>query len=113
MEGEAMSEKLDRMTEDLIDKLREERDSARRRLYRLQDTEHLAKFGQAVWRWMRLQEDDLLEMAEVDLLPLAQEAGLCYRAEYDPEMHEPLFSFPAPGDECWVFNACGREVGDE
>jgi hypothetical protein len=112
MEGEAMSEKLDRMTDERLDNLIAERDSARARLRRLEKTEHLAKFGGLVWHWMKTQEDDLLEFAEVELLPLAEECGLCARAEYDPEVHEPLFSFPAPGDECWVYNACGREVED-
>ena len=45
-----------------------------------------------------------------DVLPLAQQAGLCHRALYDPEIHEEGIEYAEPGDEIWVF---GEEVRGE
>jgi hypothetical protein len=59
-----------------------------------------ARFGESMWKFITQNGGDFCgdELSE-DILPLAQAAGLCYRIEYDPEIHGEMDA--APGDEIW------------
>mgnify|MGYP005614739943 CR=1 FL=1 len=60
-----------------------------------------AKFGLAMWRSIEEWGGDFCneEVSEV-ILPMAAEAGLCSRVEYDPELHGKNLE-AEPGDEIW------------
>lgn len=59
-----------------------------------------ARFGEAMWAliWSLGEEFCHDEWSE-SVLPLAQDAGLCVRARYDPDVHGPLEA--ERGDEMW------------
>ena len=61
-----------------------------------------AAFGLAVWSMIEETGEEFCwsEWSE-DVLPLAAEAGLCYRADYDPAVHGTLDA--EPGDEIWYW----------
>jgi len=61
------------------------------------------RFGRAVWDYIEKLGDDFVgkEISE-DILSLAEEAGLCWRMEYDPELHGEGID-AEPGDDVWVW----------
>ena len=71
-----------------------------------------ALFGRLMWDMIQQIGGSFCgdEWSE-DVLPLAQQAGLCHRAMYDPEIHWDYdIECAEPGDEIWVF---GEEVRGE
>lgn len=60
-----------------------------------------ARFGEAMWKYITKRGGDFCndEISE-DILPLAEAAGLCCRAAYDPKIHGDMID-AEPGCEIW------------
>ena len=71
-----------------------------------------ARFGEAMWNYITQMGGDFCgaEISE-DILPLANNAGLCCRVEYDPEKHGKNIE-AEPGDEIWWWGefSCPRSA---
>jgi len=62
-----------------------------------------ARFGEAMWKYITDRGGDFCgEEISEDILPLAQNAGLCCRVEYDHAIHGEGIEAD-PGSEIWYW----------
>lgn len=75
------------------------------------EQEAYRKFGKAVWDYIGEKCPEILgsEIIGIDIMDLAQKAGLCKYAEYDPEIH----GIPEEDDPYDWRNEVGIEKGDK